>query len=61
MTLTNISFYSLIVIKKNLNQIQIYFPSDIYNGKMSLEEAEFEQKRFIIRNRKRTILLYTKK
>ena len=51
----------MIVIKKNLNQIQIYFPSDIYNGKMSLEEAEFEQKRFIIRNRKRTILLYTKK
>ena len=36
------------------------FLSDIYNGKISLKEAEFKQKKLEKKNRRAKILLYTK-
>ena len=46
MILTIVSFYSLVVIKKNFNTFRkpLNFISAIYNGEISLKEAEFSQK-----------------
>ena len=49
MILTMVSFYLLVVIKKNNNfntfRMPLNFISDIYNGKTSLKEAEFFQRK----------------
>ena len=49
MILTMVSFYLLVVIKKNNNfntfRMPLNFISDIYNGKISLKEAEFFQRK----------------
>ena len=46
MILTIVSFYLLVVIKKNFNTFRkpLNFISAIYNGEISLKEAEFSQK-----------------
>ena len=48
MILTMVNFYLLVVIKKKINfntfRMPLNFISDIYNGKISLKEAEFFQK-----------------
>ena len=49
MILTMVSFYLLVVIKKKNNfntfRMPLNFISDIYNGKISLKEAEFFQRK----------------
>ena len=49
MILTMVSFYLLVVIKKNNNfntfRMPLNFISDIYNGNISLKEAEFFQRK----------------
>ena len=46
MILTIVSFYLLVVIKKNFNTFRkpLNFISAIYNGEISLKEVEFSQK-----------------
>ena len=46
MILTIVSFYLLVVIKENFNTFRkpLNFISAIYNGEISLKEAEFSQK-----------------
>ena len=45
---TMVSFYLLVIIKKKFNfntfSMPLSFLSDIYNGKISLKEAEFNQR-----------------
>ena len=45
----------------NTFNMPLNFLSDIYNGKISLKEAEFKQRNLEKKNRRAKILLYTKK
>ena len=45
MTSTTVNFFLLVVIKKNLTfRKPLNFISAIYNGQVSLKEAEFKQR-----------------
>ena len=45
----------------NTFNMPLNFLSDLYNGKISLKEAEFKQRNLEKKNRRAKILLYTKK